>query len=259
VSSYEQLAADYDSAYERAVLLDRPFYVHLALEHGGPVLEVGCGTGRILIPTAAVGVAIWGLDFSPAMIGCLEEKLATKKPEVRAHILELTVGDMRDFDLGRQFPLITMPFRPFQHMTTIDDQLAALACIKRHLAPGGRFVMDVFNVRWDLLADRKGTEAREMEWQDDDGNTVVRYFRTETVDTVNQCFGGTFLFRTTRDEKVIDEREVPFSMTFFTYPQMMLLFRLAGLEVVASYGGFDRSPITTGSPELIFVTTHAGT
>ena len=165
---------------------------------------------------------------------------------------------MRDFDLGHRFPLITMPFRPFQHMTNLDDQLAALTCIKRHLAPGGRFVLDVFNVRWDLLNERKGTEVREMAWRDARGREVARYFRTDTVDTINQCFDGAYLFRTYDDGAVIDEREIGFSMSFFTYPQMMLLFRLAGLEVVESYGTFDRKPLTGESPELIFVTTHAG-
>ncbi len=134
---------------------------------GGSILEIGCGTGRILIPTARVitsrrpqiadsqiadpqiaistaGREIVGLDLSPWMLAVCRDNLAAEPAEVQACV-QLVEGDMRDFDLGREFACITIPFRLFQQLTTVEDQMACLATIRRHLAPGGRLVIDLAN------------------------------------------------------------------------------------------------------------------
>jgi SAM-dependent methyltransferase len=102
------------------------------------VLELGCGTGRTLIPIARAAIDCVGLDASPAMLRLLREKV----PE-----LEVVEGDMRSFDLARRFRMITMPFRGLSHMLDVDAQLGCLACVKRHLAPDGVFAFDVFDRR----------------------------------------------------------------------------------------------------------------
>ena len=138
---------------------DVGFFVELAQESRGPVLEVGCGTGRVLIPTARAGVEIVGLDLSPSMLAVCREGLAAEPAEVQARV-QLVEADMRDFDLGREFALATIPFRPFQHLTTVEDQIACLHAIHRHLRPGGRLVLDIFNPYLPALVE----EARLAEW-----------------------------------------------------------------------------------------------
>jgi SAM-dependent methyltransferase len=99
---------------------------------GGPVLEVGCGTGRVLIPTARAGINIFGIDLSPYMLDVCERRLEQEPIEVQNRV-QIDQADMRDFDLGQTFSLITIPFRPFQHLIEVEDQIACLRCVHRHL------------------------------------------------------------------------------------------------------------------------------
>jgi ubiquinone/menaquinone biosynthesis C-methylase UbiE len=126
VDSYHVSAKYYDGAYAAMRdLVDAPFYLELAKEIGGPVLEIGCGTGRVLLPIARHGIEIHGVDNSAPMLGILRESLAQEKPDVRNKVT-LHAGDMRDLFLSRRFPLVTIPFRPMQHMHSVADQLRAL-------------------------------------------------------------------------------------------------------------------------------------
>src|SRR5881409_766472 len=105
---------------------DIAFFVEAALAAGGSVLELGCGTGRVLIPTARAGVEIVGVDASPHMLRVCHERLQPEPDAVRSRVT-LVQADMRSFEIDRRFTLATIPFRPFQHLLTVDDQLACLA------------------------------------------------------------------------------------------------------------------------------------
>ena len=174
---------------------DVGFYTALATEHGGPVLELGCGTGRVLLPTARAGVEITGLDLSDGMLSACRSKLAGEAPDVqgRAHLHR---GDMRSFGLGRRFGLVTIPFRPFQHLLTVEDQMACLACAHRHLAPGGVLALDVFNPSLPRLVDPKYLEESDVEqpFVMPDGRSVVRTDRNASVDLVNQIIHAEIIY-----------------------------------------------------------------
>ena len=141
---YSEAAEFYDHVVPYANRPDVEFYVDEALSARGPVLELGCGTGRVLIPIARAGVSIAGLDSSATMLSYCKAKLAAEPAYVQTKV-ELFESDMRAFDLQRKFALITIPFRPFQHLLTVEDQLACLASIRRHLERGGRLILDIFN------------------------------------------------------------------------------------------------------------------
>src|SRR5689334_285697 len=138
---YERLMADtYDAQY--AILRDpsgdMAFYSGLAVQTGGPVLELGCGTGRVLLPIARSGIACTGVDPSEQMLRVLRGK---QPPEN----LTLVQGSMQSFDLPeRRFALAYIAFRAFQHLLTTEDQLEALARIREHLRPGGLLALDLF-------------------------------------------------------------------------------------------------------------------
>src|SRR6267378_2019276 len=130
---------------------DRPdvtFFVEAASKAGSPVLEIGCGTGRVLIPTARAGIDIAGLDLSPHMLRVCQERLLDEPEAVRSRA-RLIQADMRNFDLAQNFKLATLPFRPFQHLTTVSDQMSCLESIHRHLVKGGRLILDLYNPRLD--------------------------------------------------------------------------------------------------------------
>src|SRR5215469_9479392 len=131
--SYFLSAKYYDGAYGSVDLADARFYVDLAKETGGPALEMGCGTGRVLLPTARARIEVHGLDNSRPMLDVLRKNAGRESAEVQERIT-LHAGDMRSFRLGRTFALVTIPFRPMQHMFTVADQVAALRSAAAHLA-----------------------------------------------------------------------------------------------------------------------------
>jgi SAM-dependent methyltransferase len=255
IDSYLIAAKHYDAAYEAMHLVDAPFYVDLAKESGGPVLEIGCGTGRVLLATAREGIEIHGLDNSAPMLAVLKEKIARENLTAQKSI-SLHAADMRDFNLGRKFALVTIPFRPMQHMFTVTDQLAALKSAAAHVDDGALLAFDVFCPRFERLAQSAlgvGEEILEAEWSPSPDVVVRRYYRRESIDKINQSYSVTFFFRTYRgDELVLEERE-GLKMSFYTYPHLCALFLLAGLDAVAEYGSFAKTPLDNNAEEMIFL------
>lgn len=144
-----------DAAYtgERALFYDHvatgvegdvAFYVAEAVAAGSPILELECGTGRILIPVAEAGVEIVGLDVSADMLALARAKLAASPAAVQGRV-RLVHGDMRTFELAQPFTLVTIPYRAFLHNLSADDQLRTLERARRHLADNGRLILNVFD------------------------------------------------------------------------------------------------------------------
>jgi len=237
---------------------DRPditFFVEAAKESGSPILELGSGTGRVLIPIARAGFEIVGLDLSPRMLAVCRQRLGGEPEAVQARV-QLVQGDMRDFDLGRTFSLVTIPFRPFQHLLTVEDQLSGLASIRRHLVDRGVLILDAFNPSLDALANRSiGEEfGEEPEFSLADGRRVVRRHKTVAQDRFNQVNHFELLYYVThpdgREERLVHS----FPMRYlFRFEAEHLLAR-AGFAVEHLYAGYDRSVYGSTYPgELLFV------
>src|SRR5690348_357274 len=150
MSAYDAIARIYDP-WSRSVVEDVPFYVHEAVRAGGPVLELGVGTGRIAVPIAAAGVEVVGVDLSEGMLEVARERAA-----LAGVTLDLRRGDMREPPVDGAFPLVAIPFRSLLHMETDADRRAVLRAVTRLLDPGGRFVFDVFAPAADDIADTHG-------------------------------------------------------------------------------------------------------
>ena len=253
--SYSSGAKHYDAAYSvKEDLVDRDFYLNLANEYGGPVLEFGCGTGRITLPLARQGVDVTGMDASHSMLKVLRTKLVKERESVRQRT-QVIEGDFCTHYLDDQFSLVIIPFRPMQHLYTTEDQLAALQNARRHLADGGILAFDVFNPSFAKILSGVGEEYLDLEWPAQDGTNrmVRRYFVKDEVDLINLNFSGRFIFRLCEGDKVLSEEMQPLKMSFYTYPHLKLLFCAAGLESVEEFGSFDRRPIGPEAPEMIFL------
>lgn len=256
---YGFVAEFYDFVEPYRARPDLDFYTELARESGGPVLEIGCGTGRVLIPVARAGVKITGLDLSPQMLEVCRANLARESGDVQARVT-LHPGDMRDFDLGRTFALATTPFRAFQHLETVKDQLSCLAAIRRHLQPSGRLVLDLFNPSLTFLT----SEARLEEWGDEpemvmsDGRRVRRRFRIARRDWFSQIQDSEIIYYVTHPDGSEERLVHAFPMRYiFRFEAEHLLAR-SGFEVEALYADFEKNPYGTTYPgELIFVARRA--
>jgi SAM-dependent methyltransferase len=252
--SYRVLSRYYDAAYaSKADLRDVPFYADLAERMGGPVLEIGCGTGRVLLEVAARGIEIEGLDSSGEQLRVLQAKLL-ERLHGAGNRIRLHHADMRDFTLDRRFRLITAPFRPVQHLYTVGDQMAAFRTIRKHLLPDGCFAFDAFYPKYHALEEDLGVERPDLEWADPEatGRIVRRYFVRQHVDKLNQVFLGEFIFRVYEGDRLVAEEREPLKMSFYTYPQFLLLFELCGFRVLEEYGSFAGEPIGI-CKEMIFV------
>jgi SAM-dependent methyltransferase len=253
--SYRVSAKYYEGAYAaKPELVDVPFYLELAKQTGGPILEIACGTGRVLLSLARAGIGVYGVDNSVHMLQVLRENLSQEPREVQEQV-SIETGDMRNFRLKKEFPLVIIPFRPMQHMYTVGDQVSALKTAAFHLQESGRLVFDVFFPKFEHIPERIGQEIFELEWPHPSDPTKVmrRYFRKESYDKINQNFRATFIFRTYQGEKLVQQESERLQMSYYTYPHLRALFLLAGLEPVEEYGSFNKTPLDNTAEDMIFV------
>src|SRR5947199_4359779 len=149
-SAYDAIARIYDP-WSRSVIEDVSFYVDEAVRSGGPVLELGVGTARVAVPMTAAGVEVIGVDLSEGMLEVARERAALAGVSI-----DLRQGDMRDPPVEGSFPLVVIPFRSLLHMETDIDRRSVLRAVAERLAPGGRFVFDVFAPGAEDIADTHG-------------------------------------------------------------------------------------------------------
>jgi len=252
---YDSFIADYydESPIVKGRLQDVAFYRDAAREFGDPVLELGCGTGRITMALAEAGKRVTGLDLSERMLERAAKKRAALMVEARERV-HLVQSDMARFDLGEKFRLIIIPFRPFQHLLEVRQQADCLECVRKHLAPGGRLILDVFqtdaermhdpvHMREVLVTEYKTADGRQVRISE----RVAAFHRAEQINDVEMIFS--IRHKDGRQERLVFAWPLRY---FFRYEVEHLLGR-CGFRVAALYGDFDRTAIRDDSPEMIFV------
>jgi len=256
---YDGCATHYDADYAAAGYHhDLPFYVEMARElageragaESGAVLEMGCGTGRVLIEIARAGVEIVGVELSAEMLRAAERRLAAEPAEVRERA-RLVRGDIRTVDLGRKFSLVTAPFRVVQHLIDRADQKAWLANVHRHLEPGGHLVFDVFQPDYDLVADSPFLTVDVERTDPATGRRIRRISRSEHHPEL-QTFDVTFEWLVEgEDGTETTEDTVHQTVRWFTRSELHNLLELQGFEVLQVWGDWDRTPFGPLAEDII--------
>jgi SAM-dependent methyltransferase len=256
----EFVAEFYDAAYQTARQKDIDFFVDYSRHAGGRTLELGCGTGRVLIPTAAVGCEITGLDLSPHMLKICQEKVS-RQPEQVQNRIRIVQGDMTDFDTGETYSLVTTPFRPFQHLITIEEQKACLNCANRHLSSGGLLILDLFHPYPPRLVpdSRYMSEIEDLpEMQLPDGRRLRRTNRTTAFHREQQYNDVELIYYVSHADGRQERLVQAFPFRYFFRYEVEHLLELCGFRVVDIFGDYDRSPFSSDSPEMIFVAEKRG-
>lgn len=250
---YDLCARYYDGDYEAAGYEhDVAFYVERALASGGPVLEMGCGTGRILLEVARAGVEVAGVDVSGEMLARLEERLAGEPPEVRRRVRTVR-GDVRSVRVEGEFALVTAPFRVVQHLVERRDQRAWLANVARHLRrdPPGELIFDVFQPDYGMIAESPLVSV-DIEREDPEtGRTVRRVSRAEHHPESQTFEVGFQWLVDDRGREAVVETSVTTLARWFTRPELECLLEIEGFEVVDFWGGFDGSPFGAGAEDQV--------
>uniref|UniRef100_UPI00404AD029 class I SAM-dependent methyltransferase n=1 Tax=Cephaloticoccus sp. TaxID=1985742 RepID=UPI00404AD029 len=225
---------------------DVDFHVEIAKQIGGEVLELAAGSGRIAIPTARAGVPITALDLSTYMLAALQESLAREPKEVSERV-RIAEADMRQFDLGVRYQLITIPFYSFQHLTETDDQLACLRSCHRHLADDGRLVINVTNPSLPRIVSGKSFDEiqPEPEFKLPDGRSVIRKIRDSKKDLVNQVITSEFIYLVTNLDGTQERLVHELPMRYIFRNEMEHLLARAGFAVEAIYEDFQKTPFGT--------------
>jgi SAM-dependent methyltransferase len=247
----------YDHVGIYAARRDVGFYVDVAREVGGRVLELGCGTGRVLLPIARAGLEIAGLDRSPSMLQRCIAKVALEPPAVRGRIA-LHEGDMRTFELETRFDVAIAPFRGVQHLIAAHDQESFFRNVRRHLEPGGRLVFDVFNPDPARLATPASEESEDTPWTPlDGGRRFRRTARVVAIDHAEQVSSVELIWYV-RDGRGDEQRRVQaFPMRWFRRDEVVALVERCGFTVRDVYGTLDPGPFTDRSPEIVIVADRA--
>jgi SAM-dependent methyltransferase len=210
-----------------------PFYVDLARQQRGAVLELACGTGQLTLPIALDGHPTVGLDQSPAMLNAARGHASAVHAPV-----EFIHGDMRDFALDRTFDLIFIARNSLLHLLSTADLLAAFSAVKRHLPPDGLFAFDIFNPDVRLLARPAGQRFHIMEASSASfGQLHVE--GTGDYDAATQVNHGTWYISTSDTQ---DAWIVPLILRSIFPQELPVLLSAAGFELISRFGDLSREP-----------------
>lgn len=220
-----------------------------ARRSSSPILELGCGTGRALLPLARDGHRVVGVDVSPAMLEIARRKVEAEGLAGRVSLVE---QDMRNLDLQERFNLVFAAISSFSHLLTLDEQLATLSRVREHLAPGGTLLLDLFNPDLAHLLEFRGQMTLDKIIYDADGQRLLK-FRTETVDLARQVIHVTYVVDRVDDQGHVERTLFPFEMRYLFRYELELLLLHAGFEVEAIYGSYDLDDFDQDSPSMIAV------
>jgi SAM-dependent methyltransferase len=229
ISPYDAIAELFDP-WSRSVTEDVPFYVAEARKAGGPIVELGVGTGRIAVPTARAGVAVIGVDSSSAMLDVCRR--AAEGAGVTG-LLDLRLGDLAAPPVPERVRLVTCPFRSYLHLPDEESRLAALAAVRELLLDGGRFIFDVFAPRQDDIRETHGR------WIEREPEIFERADWDEESRTLTLSVRG-------------PGGEGTMRLAWLTAREWRKTLAAAGFEVERCYGWFDYRPYR-GGEDMVFV------
>jgi len=232
-------------AFNQPYTDDLPFYLSEAEKARGPVLELACGTGRRAIPLGKAGIDITGLDLAAPML-----ERAAAKAAAAGLKLEFVRGDARSFRLNRRFRLIFMAFNSLQHLGRLEELERLFGSVRRHLAPGGRFIFDVFNPDPRYLS-RDPEELLPVAYYDDpSGGGKMLVNEQYSYDKEAQVSRIIWHYRREKDGRTVKKA---LNLRCFFPQELPALLKYNGFRIAARYGDFNRSPFKSGSAKQIFV------
>jgi len=246
---YDSFARFYDLDTVE-VVDDLPFWINLARRTGGPVLEVGCGTGRVLIPLAESGADVVGIDVSPAMLAIARDKLIAAGVDGR---VELIRADALSLRLGRRFPLALVALNSFGHFSEPGEPERALDRLSEHLLPGGLLALDLTNPVPGAFGETTGVLIHDYTRPGPIAGWHTVKLRSQTLDPVEQIVDVSCIYDEVGQGGEVRRSLTSFVLRYFYRNELRLLFERAGLVLEATYGSYGLDPLDEGSDRLIAV------
>lgn len=239
----------YDLIYENfypfpnLTSFDLPFWADMASQYGDPILELGCGTGRIALPLTEKKLRVTGIDISDSMLNQAREKSSQ---------VEWIKSDIRNFDLGKQFSLIIFPLNSIYHLLTLDDLESCLSCVKKHLSVEGRFVIDTTNyyTQYGMEAMWSHSPILYSIYPDPDGKGTVIVTAVNQFDLTEQIATTKLFFQLLgQKEQFVEE----IKLRLYHSNELEMLLKYNGFTVESKLGSYDKAPFNSKSPNHITI------
>ncbi|MEO1253954.1 MAG: class I SAM-dependent methyltransferase [Bacteroidota bacterium] len=223
---------------------DQLFWLNVARTYGDPILELACGTGRVTAPLAEQGFQLTGIDISGSMLNAARKK----SPQV-----EWIQADIRDFDVGMKFPLILLPYFSIQHLLDLGDVESCLQCVKKHLRPNGRFIIDIMHPSPSYLSELSYTSNLRLAdciFEDPMGRGNIVVTATREYEASLQVVKEYLYYHIPGEDKELSE-SLEFRLYFSQEFEMLLKYN--GFKVENKFGDYFSSPFTSESDQMILI------
>jgi SAM-dependent methyltransferase len=248
-TDYDKFSEIYDLVYDFDY--DHNFYLRRARRAGGRILEIGCGTGRLTLPLARSGIDVTGIDNSPKMLALAREKLGREDPRIQERV-ELLEADIRELDLGQMFNLVIFPFNSFMYLYTPEDQVRALAAVRKHLADDGLFILSLFVPSPEITTFIPGVMSFQWKKKHPGGGEAYCW-EIKEVDTFYQLAAAKLIVDWVKPGGEVRRYVQEQTFRYFTHYEFSHLLERRGFRVLEMIGDFKAEDLAPGHRDMVFV------
>jgi ubiquinone/menaquinone biosynthesis C-methylase UbiE len=245
---YDLIAPFYDIEHDR-FSEDLDMYSNYAELSGGKILELACGSGRILLPLAQQGYELTGVDSSEKMLGIAQQRLQEEK--LTDHC-QLVKQDMRTLQLGQKYRLAIIALGSFGHIITRKDQKSVLTAIRTHLSPGGTLIIDISNGDARYMEDLSGQVLHQGTWRIQD-DYYYTHFVSPAASSEKHLLELTHFYERHHQGGPVERTVITTFLYLFERNEQELLLEQAGFVIKDVYGDYDLGPFNLDSPRMICI------
>ncbi len=227
---------------------DIPLYLELAQAYGGPVMDIGCGTGRVMLPLAGAGYEAHGIDNEPRM---LERGREIAKQAAFGDKMHFHEGDATTYDLDKKFKLMLVPYNGLMHFHEQKDQLALLKNLRKMTADDGLMVLDLPNAGEVFATQDTDSIIMERTFVEPVSGHIVMQQSVSYLDRTTQLLQVTWIYDEITDDGMVKRTFAPLLLYYYFYSEVKLLLQIAGFKVDAVYGDTDHGEFIEGCERMV--------
>ncbi len=228
---------------------DLNLYVNFAELCSGPLLELACGSGRLLVPLAREGYELTGVDSSASMLKLAQAALEQAGVAARCTLVQEHMSKLR---LGQKFRLAFIALGSFGHVCTRQEQRQTLVAVRDHLTTGGRFILDISNADVRYMEHLSGQMLHQGTWQRQDGS-LLSHFVSPASSLTKHLLELTHFYEEHRQGEAVQRTVTSTHLYLFERNEVELLLEEAGFEITDVYGDYELSSFEHDSPRMIFI------
>ncbi len=250
MNSFYHTIAHYYDAENKGKDDDTALYLELAEQEGAQrIMDIGCGTGRVMVPLADKGYTVHGIDSESAMLE-IAERYRAQSP-ARQHNMVLHLGDVRNYTLDEKFDLMLIPYNGLMHFHTQEEQIGVLKRVRAWTADDGLMVLDLPNAGEVFATPETSALTFERTFLEPDSGHLVMQMSYSYLDRTSQTFRVTWIYDEVTADGTVKRTSAPLVLHYYFYPEVKLLLERSGFEVEAVYGDTEYNPFEDGCERMI--------